>query len=137
MASAYIGGMDQAFEFRFDPLARPLLLGLGVHPGNCSVTLTDDDRFVACFGRWKVDTPLANIDCVQVTGPYHFYKAIGLRGSMVDSGVTFGTSTAGGVCVTFIERIPKMIPGRKGHRGLTVTVADPTALADAIESRIA
>lgn len=128
-------GMQQTFDFRFDPLARPLLLGLGVHPGNCSVTLTDDDRLVARFGRWQVDTPLSNLDCVEVTGPYHFYKAIGLRGSMVDSGVTFGTSAAGGVCVTFIEKIPKMLPGRNGHRGLTVTVVDPDALASAIEAR--
>jgi hypothetical protein len=127
--------MKETFAFRFDLIARPILLPLGVHPGNCMVTLTEDDRFVARFGRWKVDTPLANIDCVTVTGPYHWYKAIGLRGSAVDTGVTFGTSTAGGVCVTFVERIPKVIYVMKDHAGLTVTVDDPDALAAAIEAR--
>lgn len=127
--------MEETFPFKFDPAFRPMLLGLGVRPGNSSVTLTDDDRFVARFGWWKVDTPLANIDCVEVTGPYRWYKAIGLRGSAVDHGITFGSSTSGGVCVVFIEPISRLIPGMKDHPGLTVTVADSAGLAAAIESR--
>lgn len=127
--------MADEFRFRFDPLALPVLTALGVFPGNSSVTLTDDDRFVAKFGRWRVDTPLDNIDCVKVTGPYRRYRAIGLRGSRVDHGITFGTTGAGGVCVTFIEPVAKLIPGMKPHPGLTVTVADTEGLAAAIESR--
>ena len=125
----------ETFPFRFDPPYRPLLLGLGVHPGNSSVTLTDDDRFVAKFGRWVVDTPLSNIDCVEITGPYRAYRAIGLRGSAVDLGVTFGSSRKGGVCVTFHEPVPKLIPGMKHHPGLTVTVVDLEGLAAAVEER--
>ncbi|MDJ0953497.1 MAG: hypothetical protein QNJ81_07440 [Acidimicrobiia bacterium] len=125
----------QTFEFRFDSSARPLLRALGVHAGNSAVRLTDDDRFVAEFGRWTVDTPVSNIDCVKVTGPYRRYKAIGLRGSRVDHGITFGSSAAGGVCVTFIEPIPKLIPGMKRHPGLTVTVTDPEALVAAVKER--
>lgn len=127
--------MADTFRFRFDPLAMPVLVPLGVFPHNSSVTLTDDDRFVAKFGRWQVDTPLSNIDCVKVTGPYRRYKAIGLRGSRVDHGITFGTTAAGGVCVTFIEPIPRLIRGMKAHPGLTVTVVDPDGLAAAIEDR--
>lgn len=127
--------MEETFAFRFDTATRPLLLPLGVHPGNCSVTLTDEDRFVARFGRWAVDTPIDNVKCVEVTGPYRWYKVVGLRGSFVDSGVTFGTSTDGGVCVLFVDRIPKLIPGMRDHSGLTVTVEDPDALASAIEAR--
>ncbi len=125
----------ETFAFRFDSFARPLLRALGVHAGNSVVRLTDDGRFVAEFGRWTVDTPMSNIDCVKVTGPYRRYKAIGLRGSMVDQGVTFGSSAAGGVCVTFVEPIPKLIPGMKHHPGLTVTVADPEALVAAVKKR--
>lgn len=131
----YILRMEEVFPFRFDLAFRPMLLTLGVHPGNTSVTLTDDERFVARFGRWQVDTPLANIDCVEITGPYRWYKAIGLRGSFVDRGITFGTTTAGGVCVTFIESIPNLLPGVKNHTGLTVTVVDPEALVKALEAR--
>jgi hypothetical protein len=125
----------ETFPFRFDLASRPLLLGLVVHPGNASVTLTDDDRFVARFGHWVVDTPLANIDCATVTGPYRWYKALGLRGSWVDNGITFGTSSAGGLCVTFHEPVPGLLPWVKAHPGLTVTVTDPEALAAAIEAR--
>lgn len=125
----------ERFPFRFDRLYLPLLLGLGVHPGNASVTLTDDNRFVAKFGRWVVDTPLANIDCVQITGPYRGYRAIGIRGSSVDLGLTFGSSRKGGVCVTFHEPVPKLLPGMKHHPGLTVTVVDLEALAAAVEAR--
>ena len=124
MRGTYIGGME-TFPFRFDPLYRPVLLGLGVHSGNAAVTLTDDDRFVAKFGRWMVDTPLVNIDCVEITGPYRSYRAIGVRGSAVDQGITFGSSRRGGVCVTFHEPIP----------GLTVTVVDLEGLAAAVEER--
>lgn len=123
----------ETFPFRFDRVFLPLLLGLGVHPGNSLVTITNDDRFVAKFGRWKVDTPLANIDCIEVSGPYRWYRAIGLRGSSVDHGVTFGTTTDGGVCVTFHEPVPRLIPGMKDHPGLTVTVADRAGLVAALE----
>ena len=133
--TAYIGPMEQTFRFRFDPLAVPLLTALGVFRGNSVVRLTEDNRFVAKFGRWQVDTPISNIDCVKVTGPYRRYKAIGLRGSRVDHGITFGTTAAGGVCVTFVEPIPRFIPGMKSHPGLTVTVDDSEALAAAIEDR--
>lgn len=125
----------KTFVFRFDQLYRPVLLGLGVHPGNSQVTLTDDDRFVAKFGRWVVDTPLSNIDCVEITGPYRAYRAIGVRGSAVDQGLTFGSSRSGGVCVTFHEPVPKLLPGMRNHPGLTVTVADLEGLAAAVAER--
>ena len=125
----------QEFLFRFEPVFMPMLLAIGVHPGNSRVTITDDDRFVARFGRWVVDTPLVNIDCVQVTGPYRSSKAIGVRGSMVDQGITFGSSPKRGLCVTFLEPIPGLLPGIQAHPGLTVTVKDVDGLAAALESR--
>jgi hypothetical protein len=131
---AYIGAM-QIYRFLCDPVFVPMLLTLGVHPGNALVSLTDDDRFVAQFGRWEVDTPLSNIDCVEVAGPYRWYRAIGVRGSRVDNGITFGSSTAGGVCVTFHEPIRRLLPGLGDHPGLTVTVVDTDGLAAVLESR--
>lgn len=133
-AVAYIGTMER-FPFRFDRVFVPTLLAIGVHPGNSSVVLSEDDRFVATFGRWKVDTPLSNIDCIEVSGPYRWYRAIGVRGSRVDNGITFGSTTAGGVCVTFHEPIPRLIAGMRDHPGLTVTVMDTTGLAAALEAR--
>jgi hypothetical protein len=125
----------ETFPFQFDRRYRPVLLGLGVHPGNSQVTLTDDDRFVAKFGRWVVDTRLSNIDCVKITGPYRAHRAIGIRGSAVDHGLTFGSSCQGGVCVTFHQPVPNLLPGMKSHPGLTVTVVDLEGLAANIEDR--
>ena len=125
----------EEFAFRFDKRFVPLLLALGVHPGNALVTLTDDDRLVASFGRYEVDTPLSNIDCIEVAGPYRWYRAIGIRGSAADNGITFGSSTAGGVCVTFYEPVGRLLPGLRDHPGLTVTVVDPAGLAAALELR--
>lgn len=125
----------ERFPFCFDKAFVPMLLALGVNQGNSSVVLTDDDRLVATFGRWKIDTPLSNIDCIEVSGPYRWYRAIGVRGSRVDKGITFGSSTTGGVCVTFHEPVPGLLPGLRDHPGLTVTVVDTNGLAEALESR--
>ena len=76
--------------------------------------------------------PLSNIKDANKTGPYRWWRAVGIRGSGVDSGITFGTTPRGGVCVLFKERIPKVIPPAPLHAGLTVTVADRDGLVRAL-----
>jgi hypothetical protein len=114
-------------DIRFQWIWWPL--GVRAHDG---VTITEHGRFVATFGRWRVDTPLANIKGWQMGGPYRWYKAVGLRGSAADSGITFGTTPRGGVCVLFAERIPQVLPPAPAHAGLTVTVADREGLVAAL-----
>ncbi len=121
------------FEFDFEPRYRWLLTPLGVRRGNSLVTVTADD-FHAKFGRWDLRIPLANIAGYERSGDYKWFKAIGIRGSWVDHGLTFGSSTKQGVCLRFIEPIKAFIPGMKPHPGLTVTVADTDGLAAALES---
>lgn len=104
---------------------------LGVRPGHAQVALAAD-RFTATFGRLELTTPLANCCAYQLTGPYRWWKAIGPRGSLVDAGITFGTSTHGGVCVCFRE--PVAWSGLQ-VTALTVTVADIDAMAAALERR--
>ena len=122
------------FEFDFNPRYRFLLRPLGVHAGNSYVGITDDDEFVAKFGRWQVRTPLSNIAGYQRSGGYRWWKAIGIRGSLADHGLTFGSTTRQGLCVEFIEKIPALVAGPR-HPGLTVTVVDVERLAAALESR--
>ncbi len=90
-----------------------------------------DDRLVATFGRWKVDTPLANIDHTEITGPHRWYTAVGLRLSFTDDGITFGTNSRSGLCIAFTEKVPRVI-GPRSHSALWVSVADPAALASAL-----
>lgn len=121
------------FDFAWEPRFRPLLAAVGVVPAHAHVTVTTD-RLLATFGPWTVETPLANVVDVCATGPYRAYRAIGTRLSLADRGLTFGTTTAGGVCVRFAEPVRGIDPlGLLRHPGLTVTVADPAGLVGALE----
>jgi len=124
------------FEFAFDAPTRWLLALVGVTPSTAHVTLTDDDRLLARFGPWSLETTLDNIRGMCITGPYRAYRAIGARGSMVDRGLTFGSSTAGGVCLLLGEPVPGIAPtGRIRHPGVTLTLADLDGFAAAITAR--
>jgi hypothetical protein len=103
---------------------------LRVGPGD-GVTVGDDGSLVATFGRVRVVTTLDNVDHTQVTGPHRWYTAVGLRLSFADDGLTFGTNHQRGLCIEFVERVPKVI-GFRPHSALWVSVADPEGLAAAI-----
>ncbi|MEZ5257042.1 MAG: hypothetical protein R2704_08060 [Microthrixaceae bacterium] len=118
------------FPYRLDNRWKPMFVLLGVHDSD-GVSLTDDGRFRATYGRFSVETPLENIDHTEVTGPHRWYTAVGVRLSFADDGLTFGTNHSAGLCVAFKERIPRVI-GLKAHSTLWVSVADPEALATAI-----
>jgi hypothetical protein len=122
------------FPFSFDPRAAALLRIAGVGPETAWVSLAGD-RLSVHFGRFRLSTSLENISDVQVTGPYSWLKAIGVRVSLADKGVTFGTNAKAGACVRF--RTPVEAVGRRlglRHPGMTVTVTDPASLKSAIDS---
>ncbi|MDX6287947.1 MAG: hypothetical protein QOG53_3432 [Frankiales bacterium] len=120
------------YPFKFDSKYRPLLRGFGVTPTNSRITVADGELDVR-FGPWHLRTPVSNIAGTQRSGPYKAYKAIGVRGSLADSGVTFGTTTDGGLCVLFKERVPGMLPfGLRKHEGMTVTPEDIEGLEQAL-----
>ena len=123
---------DRRFPYRLEPRFRWAWTLARAKPETDAVVLTGDGRFVATFGRFRVDTPLANVDGAHTTGPYRWWKAIGVRASRKDDGLTFGTSAAGGTCVHFTDPVRGVLPMRKHHSALTVTVEDPAALAAAL-----
>jgi hypothetical protein len=122
------------FDFAFDPAFRVAGLPFGIVPSRAGVEV-DDERFTARFGSWVVSTRLANVLSAHVTGPYHLAKVIGgPRVSMADRGLTFATNAARGVCVQFVRPVRGIDPlGRVAHPGLTVTVAEPAALAELLQ----
>lgn len=129
--------MDERFEFDFDPRFRLPLMMVGVTPHTSTVRLSEDN-LDARFGPWKFSTPVRNITGVYITGPYRWYTAIGARGSFADRGLTFGTTTKGGVCLVFDRPVPGLEPtGRVLHPGLTLTVKAPRRFADAVLARMA
>ncbi|MFC0531859.1 hypothetical protein [Phytohabitans kaempferiae] len=109
-----------------------LLAPLGIRPATAWLALSDDELVVR-FGPWRLRTSRGNVRDARRTGPYRWWRVIGPHLSLADRGVSFGTSTAAGVCVRFVTPVPALLPGRwLRHPGLTVTVADPDALVDAL-----
>jgi hypothetical protein len=123
---------DRFFPYRFDDRWTPLFLTLGVKRSD-GVTLGDDGSLVATYGWVRVETTVDNVDHVEVSGPHRWYTAVGLRLSLADDGITFGTNHRRGLCIGFVEKIPKVI-GFRDHSALWVSVADPDALAAALLS---
>ena len=120
------------FDFAFEKKYLPALAAIGVTPLTARVDVSAKS-LDARFGPWRCRTSLRNISCVTRTGPYSAVKAIGARGSFSDKGATFGTTTAGGVCVEFKDPVKILDPsGIILHPGLTVTVADPDAFEKAV-----
>jgi hypothetical protein len=127
--------MSERFPYAIDRKFVPFLLPFGVRPSKDGVTLTDDGRFVATYGFFRIETEINNIDEAHVTSGYRWWTAIGARGSLVDDGLTFGTNHNAGVCIHFHEKVGSVLR-RSGHSALTVTVADVDGLVESLEGRI-
>lgn len=125
--------MLQHFGYAIDKRYLPLILPFGLRPARDGVTLTDDGPFMATFGFFKLATPLANITGADITRDYRWWTAFGVRGSMADDGLSFGTNHDAGVCVHFADKVPSPLR-RNGHSALTVTVADLDGLTAALGS---
>jgi hypothetical protein len=130
-----LGGIVR-FQFRFDDAYRLAALPFGVRPDNSWVEV-GERSLRASFGRWLVQTPLANITDVRVTGPYRFIRTAGpARLGVLERSLTFATNGDRGVCIAFA--VPVWGFDRLGlirHRTLTVTVEDPERLAYLLAGR--
>ena len=98
----------------------------------------DADGLRVRFGPWLVETPLRNLAGAEATGPYRAFRVFGVRLSLADRGLTFGTTTQGGVCLRFREPVRGIDPwGLLRHPGLTVTVSEPDLVAEAVNRIVA
>jgi hypothetical protein len=121
---------EQFFPYRFDARFAPVWLPLGARPGRDGVTVTPD-RVRATMGWFALETPRANVVGGHLTEGYRWWKAIGVRLSAADDGLTFGTNTDRGVCIHFREPVPPVL-GPRRHSAVTVTVDDCVGLLRAI-----
>lgn len=121
--------MTERLAFDFDDRYRTVGRLFGVTPDSAWVEL-DEDRLLARFGPWTVETPRSNITGAGLSGPYSVPKTIGpAHLSAADRGLTFATNARSGACLTFREPVRGIDPlGLIRHPGLTLTVADPAAL---------
>jgi hypothetical protein len=119
------------FPYKFDKRWAPLFLALGIKSDD-GVTVYPNGDMIATYGRFKVKTTLDNIASSEITGPHRWYTAVGLRLSMTDDGVTFGTNHHTGLSIAFVKKVPRVI-GFRRHSLLWVSVVDPEGLAKAIQ----
>jgi len=125
------------WSFRYDwPVAGASLLA-GALPGSTEVEVGETDLRIR-YGVWSLRTELTNVAEVTLTGPYSPTKVGGPpRLSLRDRGITFGTTTAGGVCIRFHRPVRAADPlGLIRHPAATVTVADPKALKQELEAAV-
>jgi|SRR5215212_6242108 hypothetical protein len=122
-------------EFAIDPRYARVLRLFGVRPGRAWIEL-DAGRLRVRFGFWRLETSVANVDRVRLTGPYDSaLRAIGPHISLKDRGISFGTNTDQGVCVLFRRPVPgRETLGLVHHPGLTVTPVAPHRFAEALEA---
>jgi hypothetical protein len=114
------------FRFRRD---RPFLwasVPFGVLSDDHAYVDVNDEQLEIRFGPWRLVTPLDNVESAERTGPYQWWKVIGPPHlSMKDSGITFATTNAEGVCIRFRTPVPAALPSNALlHAGATVTVED-------------
>jgi hypothetical protein len=116
------------YPIRLQPGLRPILLLFGVRSGTATVRL-EGDRVSARFGFFRAETPLANVASWDITGPYRWWRAVGVRRTIGTHDLSFGGSAHGGVCLHF--RQPIRIAGLR-VTDLYVTVDDLDALGAAL-----
>ncbi|MFN8619459.1 MAG: hypothetical protein U0869_26055 [Chloroflexota bacterium] len=96
---------EERFPIRIQRPFGPLLrLIFGVRPGERAMVTLTADTLDACFGWSRLHVPLADITSWDITGPYRWYTAIGVRRSIRGGDLTFGGSAHGGVQVRFRVR---------------------------------
>jgi len=123
----------RTYPFAFDPHYSVAARLFGIEPRSAYVAVADG-RLTARFGPWLVDTPVQNVGGMALTGPFATLRTIGpARLSGRDHGLTFATNADSGLCLSFGEPVRGIDPfGLLRHPGLTVTVAEPEALAEAV-----
>ncbi|HEX9711258.1 MAG TPA: hypothetical protein VGB52_01740 [Actinomycetota bacterium] len=123
---------EERFWFGFDDRFRWVLAALGVWPDRAWAQIAGG-LVTARFGRWLLETPVENVAETSISGPYSPLKAIGVRWSFTDGGLTFGTNTERGICLRFGEAVPGGTPFVViTHPGLTLTLEEPELFGNAI-----
>lgn len=128
----------RSFPFRRDRRFSPLLRLWLVNVRSADVLV--DGGLTVRFGPWALRTDAGNIKSVEPSGPFRWWRAVGIRLSLADRGITFGTTPDQGVCVCFHSPVSTTFLGHRvplRHPNLTVTVADPAGLVAAVRASLA
>ncbi|MFP5342415.1 MAG: hypothetical protein ACLGIJ_05735 [Candidatus Limnocylindria bacterium] len=120
------------FAYRLGRRSVPVLRLFGVRGPEDAWVELGDETLEARFGWSSATIPIEHITRWRIEGPWHWFRAIGVRRSVRHGDITFGGSHLGGV------RIDTSVPIRIGPfraPALYLTVADPEGLAAALRER--
>ena len=120
------------FPIRRQRALRPILLLFGVTGAESARVTIDGDRLEARFGFVRTSTSLADVERWDITGPYRWWRAVGVRKTLFKPELTFGGSAHGGVRVRM--RLPLRI-GPFRVRDLYLTMDDIEGFAAALAAR--
>jgi hypothetical protein len=92
------------FPIRIGRRSRALVRLFGATPATAYAEIGDELEIR--FGRFRVRTPVANVDRYRIEGPFTWIKAIGVRRSLRGGDVSFCGSAHGAVRMDLKERVP-------------------------------
>ncbi len=120
------------FPIRIQPSLRPILLLFGVRDDGRAVVRLEGTELSATFGRFQARTSLANLERWDITGPYRWWRAVGVRRTLFSHDLSFGGSAHGGLRLRFRE--PVRAAGLMNSE-LYLTVDDLEGLGAALAAR--
>jgi hypothetical protein len=117
--------MPTTFPYRIGRWSRYLLVPLGVREGHREVEV-DDDRLRTRFGWVSTEIALADIERWDLTGPFHWFRAIGIRHTVFSQDISFCGDATGAVRlhlkttrqVSFVRAVREVYLGVEDLAGL-------------------
>jgi hypothetical protein len=120
------------FPYRVGGWSRFVLLGWGVRDGHREVVV-DEDRLLSRFGWVSAEIPFADVEKWDITGPYHWWRAIGTRHTLFHQDISFCSDTRGAVRLWL--RAPTRISFVRGVTQVYFGVEDLEGLAAHLTAR--
>ncbi|MFN8519009.1 MAG: hypothetical protein U0667_06385 [Chloroflexota bacterium] len=111
--------------FRVGRWSRFVLLPWGVRDGHRSV-LVSDDAIEVRFGWLTTTIPVADIARWDITGPYRWYRAIGIRHTLFSHDISCCGDASGAIRLWL--RTPRRILFVRGATEVFLGIEDPVAL---------
>ena len=124
--------MELTFPIRIQPALRPILLLFGVRGRSSAMVTLDAARLRARFGFFRATAAISDIERWDITGPYRWWRAVGVRKTLFKPELTFGGAAHGGVRVRFRSRVTI---ARLSVRDLYLTVDDLAGFGAALAAR--
>lgn len=94
-----------SYPIRLDWRFRLPLLLFGVIGTRNAYVRLEAGNVAARFGFFAVSTPLVNVERWEMSGPYRWWRAIGVRGTVAQPEMTFGGSAHGGICLSLRRQV--------------------------------